>query len=391
MPPRPDSHLAPAPAAYLLLGDESFFRDQFRARALARSDALIVAADLREDALDDLLDQARTPSLLDPRRIFWIRGVKELYGRGKRGGDFPANLKAYVAKHGELTRAGAAPEATLVFIADHLHIPSDRRRMNWEDRPRLERIEETLAPLCEVISCAQVEPERAVQELRAYASQRNWRLRQAAAELLVELTDANLGLAARELEKLALFAANGESNHAAGGESKNAADGEKIAAEITTAAVAELVAGQHHRSVLDLTEALAERSRPAALAALVGLFAAEGDNAAIPLLFQLSRNLNMALFANERRVSDRSQLYQVLPPGLKPPTTAADAILRLARRSRHDLAAGIERLQRLDVALRSQPLSTAWLFEEWALFMTAPSPIPTNPQKVGDFAHASAK
>src|SRR5712675_2491575 len=75
-------------AAYVLIGDEVFFRDQCRQALLEH----MVPADLRDFSLHDLdladvsvaevLDRARTPSLMAPFQVFFIRGVKNLYGRG---------------------------------------------------------------------------------------------------------------------------------------------------------------------------------------------------------------------------------------------------------------------------------------------------------------------
>ena len=69
-------------AAYVLIGDEVFFRDQCRQALLQH----LVPADLRDFSLHDLdlaessiaevLDRARTPSLMAPFQVFFVRGVK---------------------------------------------------------------------------------------------------------------------------------------------------------------------------------------------------------------------------------------------------------------------------------------------------------------------------
>ena len=83
-------------AAYVLIGDEVFFRDQCRQALLEH----MVPADMRDFSLHDLdlaevsvaevLDRARTPSLMAPFQVFFIRGVKNLYGRGSHAEEFAA-------------------------------------------------------------------------------------------------------------------------------------------------------------------------------------------------------------------------------------------------------------------------------------------------------------
>src|SRR5215470_9110926 len=108
--------------AYVFIGDEVFFRDHCRQALLQH----LVPADLRDFSLHDLdlaevsiaeiLDRARTPSLMAPFQVFFIRGVKALYGRGSHEEEFNA-IEQYVANPN--------PGALLVFIADHISIPAD--------------------------------------------------------------------------------------------------------------------------------------------------------------------------------------------------------------------------------------------------------------------------
>src|SRR6201997_2717569 len=73
---------------YVFVGDEAFFRKRCREAILQH----LVPADVRELSLYDMdlgevelrevLDRARTPSLMSPFQVFFIRGVKNLYGRG---------------------------------------------------------------------------------------------------------------------------------------------------------------------------------------------------------------------------------------------------------------------------------------------------------------------
>src|SRR5207244_7335719 len=75
-------------SVYVFVRDEAFFRKRFRDAILEH----LVPADLRdfsffefdlaETELAEVLDRARTPSLMAPFQIFFVRGVKNLYARG---------------------------------------------------------------------------------------------------------------------------------------------------------------------------------------------------------------------------------------------------------------------------------------------------------------------
>ena len=81
---------------YVFVGDEAFFRKRCRDAVLQH----LVPADVRELSLYDMdlgevelqqvLDRARTPSLMAPFQVFFIRGVKNLYARGKHDDEFAA-------------------------------------------------------------------------------------------------------------------------------------------------------------------------------------------------------------------------------------------------------------------------------------------------------------
>src|SRR5258708_12161247 len=108
-------------AAYVFIGDEVVFGDHCR-EALIR---LLVPDDLRDFSLHDLdlsevsvaevLDRARTPSLMAPFQVFFIRGVKSLYGRGSHKEEFAA-IETYVKDPN--------PAAVLIFVSAHITIPS---------------------------------------------------------------------------------------------------------------------------------------------------------------------------------------------------------------------------------------------------------------------------
>src|SRR2546423_15111243 len=74
-------------AAYVFVGDEAFFRKRFRNAILEHlvptdlRDFGVFEFDLGDTDLAEILDRARTPSLMAPFQVFFVRGVKNLFGR----------------------------------------------------------------------------------------------------------------------------------------------------------------------------------------------------------------------------------------------------------------------------------------------------------------------
>src|SRR6266852_1434080 len=145
--------------AYVLVGDEAFFRKRCRDAILEHlvapdsRDFGLFEFDLAETSLNEVLDRARTPSLMAPFQVFFVRGVKTLFGRGSNEEKIGA-IEAYCKNPN--------PDALVVFIADHISIPADARRMEMTDRDRYERIRETLGEYCGIVELARVEESEAV-------------------------------------------------------------------------------------------------------------------------------------------------------------------------------------------------------------------------------------
>src|SRR5947199_101002 len=70
--------------AYVLIGDEAFFRKRCREAILKYlappevRDFSLYEMDLLETDVSELLDRARTPSLMAPFQVFFVRGVEAL-------------------------------------------------------------------------------------------------------------------------------------------------------------------------------------------------------------------------------------------------------------------------------------------------------------------------
>ena len=120
-------------AAYVFVGDEAFFRKRFRDAILEH----LVPADLRDFSLfefdladndvAEVLDRARTPSLMAPFQVFFVRGVKNLFGRG-------SNDEKLAAIEGYCKNPN--PDALVIFVADHIRIRADVRACQMQDKGR---------------------------------------------------------------------------------------------------------------------------------------------------------------------------------------------------------------------------------------------------------------
>jgi DNA polymerase-3 subunit delta len=343
--------------AYVFVGDEVFFRDRCRDALLEH----LVPVGLREFSLYDLdlgttdlasiLDRARTPSLMAPFQVFFIRNVKTLYGRGSHQEAFEA-IHRYVKDPN--------PDAVLIFIADHISIPADARKMELADRDRYDRIRETLGEYCGMVELARVDEGEGIRWVAETAAARGVKIDGDAARELVDALGADLMLVSSELEKLVLYV------------------GEKR--RITLADVETMVLAAKQRSLYELTDAISAKDRPRALGVLEAMLASgEGEDAAIGLLYMLARTFRQLLVIAEKNVRDSRAIWQALWQGFRVPPFAAEDIIRQARRyqSRREIAQAIRRIARADLELRSNPPSKRLVLERLVLDLCAePRPAP---------------
>ncbi len=336
---------------YVFVGDEAFFRKRCREAILQH----LVPAEVRELSLYDMdlgevelrevLDHARTPSLMSPFQVFFVRGVKNLYGRGKHDEEFAA-IEEYFKDPN--------PAALLIFVADHISIPADARRMDLTDKDRYQRIRETLGEFVPVLEFGRVEENDAVKWAVETANAEGVKLDVEAARELVDSLGGDMMMVANELEKLVLFV----------GEKKR----------VTLGDVETLVLAAKQRSFYELTEAISSRDAARALAVLDAILSTgDGDEAAIGHLYMLSRTFRQMLVILERNVRDSRALWQALWQGFRIPPFAAEDVIRQARRykSRRELTGAIRRVARADLALRSNPPSKRLVLENLILDLTS--------------------
>ena len=348
---------------YVLLGDEAYLNERCRRAILdtlidagsgpAMRDFGLAEIDLAENNIFEVLDRAQTPSLMAPFQVLFLRNLKTLYTRGAKKDEFAA-LDAY--------GRSPNPQALLVFVADHLHLPSDLRRMDMQDKDRHERIRETLGDWCGMVELVRVEESDAMRWLVAEAEKRGSVLEADAARELTDALGADLMLMASELEKLLLYT----------GERRR----------ITLGDVETMVLGAKQRSLYELTDAISAKDRPRALALLQGLLNASdgGEESAIGHLYMLARTFRQMLVILEKNVRDSRAIWQALWQGFRMPPFAAEDLIRQARRykSRRDLTRALRLIARADLELRSSPPDKRLVLERLVLALASEEPVQSS-------------
>jgi DNA polymerase-3 subunit delta len=338
--------------AYVFVGDEAFFRKRFRDAILEHlvpvdlRDFSLFEFDLGENDLAEVLDRARTPSLMAPFQVFFVRGVKNLFGRG-------SNEEKLAAIEGYCKNPN--PDALIVFVADHISIPADVRKMEMQDKERYQRIRESLGQFCGIVELARVEEGEAVRWIGEYCASREVpvKIEPDGARELVDALGGNLMMISNELEKLMLYV--GAQNR------------------ITLGDVETMVLAAKQRSLYELTDAISSKQRVRALEVLDAILSSgDGEEAAIGHIYMLAKTFRQMLVILERNVRDQRMLWAALWPGFRVPPFAADDLIKQARRykSRRELTRAIRLVAKADLALRSNPVSKRMVLERLVMDLT---------------------
>ena len=333
---------------YVFAGDEVFLYERCR-RAILKAlvppemrDFCLSELDLAETNIFEALDLARTPSLMAPFQVLFVRNLKTLYTRGAKKEEFAA-IEAYFRSPN--------PQALILFVADHIHIPADPRRMDMDDKNRYERLRETLGEWCGMVELARVDEADALRWLQAESKQRQVQIDGDAARELVDALGADMMLVAGELEKLVLYVAEKR--------------------QVTLGDVETMVLAAKQRSLYELTDAISAKDKARALALLHGLLNASdgGDDSAIGHLYMLARTFRQMLVILEKNVRDSRAIWQALWQGFRMPPFAAEDLIRQARRykSRRELTRALRLIARADLELRSQPPDKRLVLERLVL------------------------
>jgi DNA polymerase-3 subunit delta len=326
----------PLKPGYVLAGDETFLFDRCRAAVLKAfvppdlKDFCLSDLDLGSTSIFEVLDRAQTPSLMAPFQVIFVRNLRSLYTRGAKKDEFAAIAHYFRSPN---------PQALILFVADFVHIPSDVRRMEMDDKNRFERLTETLGQHCGMVELARVNEDDAMRWIVATAQEQDTRVEQDAARELADALGADMMLISSELDKLLLYTLG--------------------RGKITLGDVETMVLAAKQRSLYELTDAITARDRVRALALLQGLLNSSdaGDDSAIGHLYMLARTFRQMLVILEKNVRDSRAIWQALWQGFRMPPFAADDLIRQARRlkSRRDLTRALRLIARADLELRSSP------------------------------------
>ncbi len=356
-----------------------------------------------------------------PFQVLFVRGLKSLYTRGSKKDEFDA-IDAYFRRPN--------PQAVLLFVADHLRIPTDLRKMDFQDKERYDRIRETLGDWCGFVELARVDEADAVRWLLAEAESRAIRFDPDAARELVDALGADMMCVASEFEKLALFvsAPSASATRPLVNQAEKAvisteasqlhrdaqwraprispqappAESSVLLSEakdllsstipppsptlarnhITLGDVETMVLAAKQRSLYELTDAISLRDRTRALLLLQGLLNASdgGEDSAIGHLYMLARTFRQMLIIHEKNVRDQRAIWAVLWQGFRMPPFAAEDLIRQARRykSRADLTRALRLIARADLDLRSSPPDKRLLLERLILSLATEPTHPTQ-------------
>ena len=343
-------------AGYVLLGDEGFLYEICRKGVMAAlvpeemKDFCLHELDLGQTSIFEALDLAQTPSLMAPFQVFFLRNVKALYGRGSKKEEFKA-IDEYFRRPN--------PQALVIFIADHLSLPQDLRKMDMTDKERAEKIRETLGDVCGVVELQQVSEEDAVRWVRREAEGRGVSFGEDAARELVDALSAEMMMVASEVEKLLLYA------------------GAMGKASVEVGDVETMVSAAKQRSLYELTDAISLKDAPRALGLLAGLLNASegGEDAAIGHVFTLAKTFRQMLVLNEKQVKDQRAMWSVLWPGFRVAPFAAVALIAQARRykDRGELTRGLRWIAKADLELRSSPADKKLVLERLVMRLAGKS------------------
>jgi DNA polymerase-3 subunit delta len=197
-------------AAYLFIGPEPYQRDFCRKALIERvlagpeeRENGLTRIDLEETALQEVIDDACSPSLFSSSRVLVIASAEAALPRGKAA----ASSDDETAKRGSeeaLARYLANPTPGVVLIFE-----SSRYDFQGEDKKKLERVRTFYSGVPVVVEFAHMTAQGARQFAEKAARRAGLDLGPEELDLLVDALGGEAGRIATEVEKLCLWAAGG--------------------------------------------------------------------------------------------------------------------------------------------------------------------------------------
>ena len=343
----------PLKSAYLLLGNELFYRDRCR-RTLIRAalgDVAVEAGapeglieiDLSEQPLSRLIDEARTLSLFASTRVIVGTSAEAVLPRGAAVAKNPKAASEFAA----LAAYARNPSPGVVLLLEST-------RYDWgdrDDKSRIDRVVRAFSKSVEIVELVKLTPSVALKTATALAKQLQLRIAPALLSELVDTLGSDMARLAGELEKLALYA---------GPEG-----------EITGKQIELLIPEARQRGVFEFSEALSKGDRLRALDVLDTL-ARTGTS--WPMQISLIASLfRQALAAKEERALNATQVTQLFSRHeIRIWPARARQVLDIGRHfSQHQLETALTQLSQADRDLRRERPSDRLIMEQLVLSLTA--------------------
>ncbi len=193
--------------AYLFLGTEAYGRDRCRQALLdamlAREDreAGLAQYDLRESALPDVVEDARSLSLFARKRVILVANAEMALPRQKAGEEEEEDTEAPAtggAQSLDEYLKDPTPDVVLLFEAV-------RFDFEGEEKKRLERVRKFYASVAETVELRRYAMDDARLEAQDLANRAGLSIDRTALDLLVEALGADVARIAIEIEKLRLY------------------------------------------------------------------------------------------------------------------------------------------------------------------------------------------
>jgi DNA polymerase-3 subunit delta len=271
--------------AYLFLGTEAYGRDRCR-QALVNAmlapedrEAGLAQYDLRESALADVVEDARSLSLFAPKRVILVSNAEMALPKQKAGDEDEEDSE---------TPASGGAQSLDDYLKDPtpdvvLLLEAVRFDFEGEEKRRLERIRKFYACIAEVVELRRYAIDEARLEAQDLAKRAGLSIDRTALDLLVEALGADMARIAVEIEKLQLYG-------------KPIGDDE----------IATLVPEARVTTIFALVNALGRRDRRRSLQILDTL-TRDGEYLPLALSF-LSTQFRMALVSNESGLRSAGQI-----------------------------------------------------------------------------------
>ncbi len=333
------------PPVVLLLGPEAYERLRLKQAVLAAfPEEAVTRHDLSENALAEIIDDARSLSLFSADRLLWVTNAEAALPRGRAADD--AGEEGTVAGNaGPLNEyvKDPTPGVALIFEASRFDFEGD-------DKRRQDRVRKFFAAVPEVVELRRFSGADARHEAESLARRAGFRVDAAALDLLVEALGGDMARIAVEIEKLALFAGS-----------------RQVGVDDITA----LVPDARATTVFALVNALGRRDRTRALEILDTL-TREGEYLPLALAF-LSTQFRMALSAREAGLKSAPQIQSHFSrSGVPVWGSRADQIYQtMTRFSKAQLERAVNLIYEADRGLRDARPDDRIVMEQFILRLVA--------------------